>query len=277
MTDEDWGTTVTDAARWRAFLAHASAGGSEDGDLFSAPGLVSLADMLSADAFFYLPATRSRANRLLDAVNQRAPHSTIGQQIGILREALEDELKDRQFFYMPAGRSVMYNAQERLLGPEVAAAFPDVLTDVDEAGKCLACGRQTAGVFHLMRVLEAGLQTLGSKLNVQLVEQKNWQNILDEMNKAIRALPKGPQQTALAEFGALLYSVKLAWRNEVMHPKATYSEEEANTILQSVKAFMAALAKLVAPQATATAGQLATSAAAWSSASPAAIPPSAPE
>src|SRR3972149_3923392 len=117
MTAGDWGTTVTDAARWRAFPAHASAGGSEDGDLFSAPGLVSLADMLSADAFFYLPATRSRANRLLDAVNQRAPHSTIGQQIGILRAAREDGLKDRNFFQMPAGRSVMYNAQERLLGP----------------------------------------------------------------------------------------------------------------------------------------------------------------
>jgi hypothetical protein len=43
---------------------------------------------------------------------------------------------------------------------------------------------------------------------------------------------------ALASVAANLYAVKLAWRNEVMHPKQTYTEEEAVALGTAVKAFM---------------------------------------
>lgn len=76
--------------------------------------------------------------------------------------------------------------------------------------------------------------------------KKNWQNILDEMNKAIRALDqRSPQTKAYAAASAHLYNVKLAWRNEVMHPTQTYTEEEAKTPFSQVDIFTRDLAGLI--------------------------------
>jgi hypothetical protein len=39
-----------------------------------------------------------------------------------------------------------------------------------------------------MRVMETAVQVLGNRLGVQLTADKNWQNILDEANKAIKGM-----------------------------------------------------------------------------------------
>jgi len=44
---------------------------------------------------------------------------------------------------------------------------------------------------------------------------------------------------------ANLYAVKLAWRNEVMHPKQTYTEEEATGLATAVKTFVADILNVV--------------------------------
>jgi hypothetical protein len=115
-----------------------------------------------------------------------------------------------------------------------------------EAGNCYATGRGTACVFHLMRIMEVGVQELGKSLGVATVNQKVWQNILDEVNKAIKGLdPKNPKTIELCQASANLYSVKLAWRNEVMHPKDIYTLEEAENLIRQVKIFMSHLAKTI--------------------------------
>ena len=48
-----------------------------------------------------------------------------------------------------------------------------------------------------------------------------------------------------AAIQAHLYNVKVAWRNEVMHPKATYTELEARDILNHVRAFLTELVKIL--------------------------------
>jgi hypothetical protein len=94
--------------------------------------------------------------------------------------------------------------------------------------------------------MEVGVQVLGNKLGVALTHEKNWQNILDEVNKAIKKLDQKAATTKeLAAASANLYSVKLAWRNEVMHPKDTYTLEEADNLIRQVRIFMEHLAKLV--------------------------------
>jgi hypothetical protein len=47
--------------------------------------------------------------------------------------------------------------------------------DISEAAQCLALNRPTACVFHLMRVMETGVQILGNRLGIQLTadEAKN--------------------------------------------------------------------------------------------------------
>ena len=97
-----------------------------------------------------------------------------------------------------------------------------------------------------MRIMEVGVQQLGNKLGVTLVNEKNWQNILDEINKAIKSLnPKDPKTIELSQASANLYAVKLAWRNEVMHPKDTYTLEEADNLIRQVRIFMEQLATFI--------------------------------
>ena len=71
-------------------------------------------------------------------------------------------------------------------------------------------------------------------------------SLLSLLNKAIKALDQRAQTTKeFAAASANLYSVKLAWRNEVMHPNDTYTLEEADNLIRQVHIFMGQLAKVV--------------------------------
>lgn len=153
-----------------------------------------------------------------------------------------DELKNRFFLTIPAQEISLYRQQEPLFGKDVEAAFPEMSEDISEAGKCLALGRSTAAVFHLMRVMEIAVHRYGDALAIKLASEKNWQVILNEANKAVKALDQKAENTrALAEALAHLYNVKLCWRNAVMHPKQTYTLDEARGIFLAAKAFVADL------------------------------------
>jgi hypothetical protein len=163
----------------------------------------------------------------------------------LLEDVIRLEMDNCLFFQVENIDGKRLYDQMELLGREVTDRFPSVLDDAREAGNCLALGRSTACVFHLMRVMESGVQEFGKALGVTLVDEKCWQNILDEINKAIKALPKGPRSTELSQASAALFSVKVAWRNQVMHPKDKYDEREAAEILQHVKTFMGQLARII--------------------------------
>lgn len=160
---------------------------------------------------------------------------------------LFDEFESHgKFFYIPQARADLFETQEPF-GPVISRKFPKLIEDAQEAAKCYACARYTACVFHLMRVMEYGVQRLGKKLKVEIdVENENWQNILNSITKEIKLMDAKKQRTKLyAEIANHLYNVKVAWRNTVMHPKATYTEEEAENLLAQVGAFMRSLARAV--------------------------------
>lgn len=164
-----------------------------------------------------------------------------------LRERIADELKLEFFLHMPRSQAVLYREPDSALGKEITSKWPRMATDISEAAKCFSLSRFTASVFHLMRVMESAVQEFGTKLGIALVNEKNWQNILDEINKAVKLLDpkKDPLVKDYASISANLYAVKLAWRNEVMHPKETYTEEEAGDIFHAVRAFLRELIKVV--------------------------------
>ena len=168
------------------------------------------------------------------------------QDIEQLSKRIADELGIYTFFQLDPRQAKFYEPSEPLFGADVEAKFPMMSEDIAEAGNCMALDRDTAAVFHLMRVMEIALQRLGDKLGIVFVDKKNWQNILEEVNKAIRALDqKDPQTKTYAEISAHLCNVKLCWRNEVMHPKQTYTEEEAGTLFSAVKTFIRDLASVL--------------------------------
>jgi len=177
----------------------------------------------------------------------REKGTTIGaalDAIGVLEQTIAWEMEDRLFMYVDPERAARFN-QPELFGKDVNAKFPNIQFDVVEAGNCYATGRSTAVVFHLMRIMETGVQAFGTELGVALADEKNWQNILDEIDKAIKVLPKTPQRVEMSQTSANLYAVKLAWRNEVMHPNDTYTLEEADNLIRQVKIFMEQLATIV--------------------------------
>lgn len=176
----------------------------------------------------------------------RIMHPVLDSLLSDLVRRIPDELKGVHFLLVPLQRRQYYSSP-MLFGEEVFNGFPRTIVDIEEAGKCFALGRYTASVFHLMRVVEVGVQEFGTKLGVALAAEKNWQKILNETNKPIKAMgeKKDPLAKTYAEVAAHLYNVKLAWRNEVMHPKETYTEEETESISRNVKAFISALAQLI--------------------------------
>jgi len=161
-----------------------------------------------------------------------------------LLTAIHNELSDS--FFVLVDYPALF-ADDHPFGPSVPLKFPDTALDISDAADCLCLGRYTASVFHLMRIMELSVRFLGTKLGVILADEKNWQNILDETNKAIKSLPaKTPaekaEQSLYGQVAAHLFNVKIAWRNPTMHPKASYNQLEAEDIFNHVNVFIRYLA-----------------------------------
>jgi kynurenine formamidase len=76
-----------------------------------------------------------------------------------------------------------YGTDDWHRGPGVSVAathwLGKAITDIQEASKSFAVGRFTACVFHLMRVMELGVQALGKKPGVSNAHEIEWQKILN--------------------------------------------------------------------------------------------------
>jgi hypothetical protein len=172
-------------------------------------------------------------------------YSDASEAIGTLDRIIVLQLRDNLFMFIPPDRAAFY-ADPQLFGEAVNKRFPGCQYDIEESGNCYAAGRGTACAFHLMRVMEMAVQQFGTSLGIALTNEKNWQNILDEVNKAIRALPgKDGRTIALSQAAGHLYNVKVAWRNPTMHPKIIYTLEEAADLIPTVKAFMNELVQVI--------------------------------
>jgi hypothetical protein len=178
-----------------------------------------------------------------------APKSSASNLAASFRELevrISDEIHGVMFMHIPSERAAFYD-QADLFGKDVIAKFPTVQFDVVEAGNCYAAGRGTAVVFHLMRIMEKGVQAFGTKLGVPLTGSMNWQTILDRTNPPLKALAaaKDPTAIELSEAASSLFAIKVAWRNVVMHPNDTYTLEEAEKLMRLVRIFMEQLAKII--------------------------------
>lgn len=163
-----------------------------------------------------------------------------------VKSRFEDELETIKFYCLAKGVDRYYDPSEPLFGSEVAARISKASDDISEAGKCFAVGRYTASVFHLMRAMEAAVQELSGHLGIEKLERE-WGKLLSDIRAKIEAMPRGRERDDWSEVHANLYHVKQAWRNDTMHPKATYTEEEAREVFDATKAFMGNLAALLPP------------------------------
>jgi hypothetical protein len=165
-------------------------------------------------------------------------YTDASEAFGTLGKIIMLQLRENLFMFISPDRAAFY-AKPQLFGEAVNKRYSACQYDIEESGNCYAAGRGTACAFHLMRVMELAVQEFGTTLGIGLTKEKNWQNILDGINKAIKALPgKDGRTIALSQAAAHLYNVKVAWRNPTMHPKITYTLEEAADLISTVNAFL---------------------------------------
>jgi hypothetical protein len=190
---------------------------------------------------------------LLDLKREFVTPADVRRIYEILDNTMRHDMEAVLFFHVDWNRRDFY-AQQMLFGPKVADAFPRSYDDIREAGTCYAFGRFTACVFHLMRVMELGVQAFGAMLGVDFPESKEWGKILNiaagKIEEQTKARPRGakdPEIVAWNQILAHLNSVKIGWRNPTMHPNESYDAEQAKELLGLVETLMKSLAKHVKP------------------------------
>jgi hypothetical protein len=191
------------------------------------------------------------AHRIADGLGGGARIPSLKTDFDDLRSRVKDELEDLYVLALSPSEADLYESMHPRFGDAVSNKFPSIILDIEEAGKCLALGRGTASVFHLMRVMESGLRALGKSLNEPKLDARrnpSWENILrrcdDELQKpqADRSAEWKTNPTFFADATANMRAVKDAWRNPTMHVEIVYDEEKARDVWNAVKAFMRHLA-----------------------------------
>lgn len=190
-------------------------------------------------------ATVASTKRLIDRLNHACTAKHIEEALIDIRQRFKDELEEVSFLFLENRHKIFYEFASETFGFDVAAHFSSaVAEEIDEAGKCLALDCNTACIFHLMRAMEDAVKVLGAKVGVANVE-KEWGKILSDLATKIEAMPKGSRRDEWSACHVNFYHVKQAWRNSTMHPKKTYTPDQALEVFDAVRAFMRHLSILV--------------------------------
>lgn len=182
-------------------------------------------------------------------------HQLLAHELKTLRETFESVLNYIGFYMYPSNKMVVYNKFDSDWH-SICDKFPSVKADALAGVDCWAMGQNTASVFHLMRVAERGLRILAKERRIRTVrrnrplEWADWQDIIAALEKeAVSFANKSPSKSrnAALEFyrGSLasFQGFKDAYRNNVMHTRAFYTDSEANVAREHVFHFMNRLAE----------------------------------
>jgi hypothetical protein len=188
------------------------------------------------------------AERLVRNIDQMDSSAMLVADFNDLRRRILDQAQS-MFCLLLSPQEARQFQQASPFGAEVEARFPSANEDIYEATKCLALGRGTACVMHLMRVVESGLKCLAETLGVG--DQGDWgayiRAIESELELRIRAAGKRTaDEQFYAEAKAMIDNVRRAWRNPTMHVERTYSPERADEIYRAVRSLMNHLATKLA-------------------------------
>lgn len=99
-----------------------------------------------------------------------------------------------------------------------------VITDIREAGRCLAFDLPTAVGFHILRAVESVMRTLYLQVKQQLSEHKkpqNWGGYIEKLREA------QVDQKIIDVLGG----IKNQYRNPLAHPDAVLDVNEATVLL----------------------------------------------
>lgn len=166
-------------------------------------------------------------------------NTSLYQLIGCLRS----EAVTKAAMVLPPEKLQLYSPASPIFGSDVRSKFPAAIYDIDEAAKCLALGRSTATVFHLMRVLERALKAVNACLGLPLPNNPSWGIWLNEIRQERLKRGKNWQENDFfQDVWQRLDSIKDAQRDPTMHVQTIHTEQEASIIFSNTEAFMKKLA-----------------------------------
>jgi len=177
-------------------------------------------------------------------------------RVPVIFETLENEIETIKLMRIAANKADYYD-NPALFGEDVNRAFRSACFDIREAGNCFAVGRNTACVFHVMRVIESALEEAAKVIGVPLElesESPSWEQILKTIKVRVGQIestePKEENWRQKRQFAQIIMerirSIKDAWRNPVMHVVAQHDEHSARSVLNHTEAFMRDLVKRLA-------------------------------
>jgi hypothetical protein len=199
---------------------------------------------------------------------QNIPYPLIASLMADLRRWIKADLQDSVWYQIESSRvrnfyvrtpleespnrlELELRAASELFSPDVVNNFWSTAREIEEAAKCYVATRHTACVFHLMRVMEVGLRSLGKSLSDPDLDPKrnpSWESILrkcdSELQKpsANRSKEWNQDPVFFATAIANLRAVKDSWRNPTMHVEIDYDEERSRDVWNAVRSFMRHLA-----------------------------------
>jgi hypothetical protein len=196
---------------------------------------------------FELASVQDRVSVVKRKLDLTMRHGSLANECRVLRETIDFGLKNQLVYRYPREQGELL--QRWLKDWEaVLEKFPSAKVDIFAATDLWAMGHFTASVFHSMRILEHGLRALARDVGLSF-DIQNWQNIIDQIEAAIRglakSLPRGSEKNESLQFlssAAKEFSYfKDGWRNYVSHSKGVYDVYQARGVLEHARSFMTTL------------------------------------
>jgi hypothetical protein len=195
-------------------------------------------------------AMRAHEDLIFDLMREDLKWGQLGHTLDFFTKVLVHELGEVKILIIETDKQRYFESRTPLFGKRFQESFISGAFELDEAAKCLALGRPTASVFHLMRMMEIGVRAVARCLGIPdpLPADRSWGPVLKKVREGIDA--KWPTVAARSSgdgelFDALyasLDAVKNPWRNPTMHPANKYTDDEAEHIFVAVRGFMMKLA-----------------------------------
>jgi hypothetical protein len=205
-----------------------------------------------------LPMTQKcaqEANRALSILkDQWLGSEEVYPHLSAIQGQMRRELESKLYYSLGQEEAKRYN-DDAPFGQDVSDKCPELEYDLLEASKCLGLGRNTAAVFHLMRVMEAGftyMKTIEGNPSFPEIKDRNWGTIIGAIEAFFitkhaskhRQNREGwkKEEPFFDELLALLGAVRKAWRNDTIHHREfrldrSYDDERAENIFRTVKDF----------------------------------------
>lgn len=195
-----------------------------------------------------LPSTRSAARELIDFATSLSKKQseaieagrdmplTLGSHVHLtsliekFEREFEIECRDLQIFSVSnvgthSTNRLLDKAHANLPRDTIIRLSKEAISDVDEAGRCLAFDRPTAAGFHILRAVEPLILAYCNKLTKKSMSLKsrNW----GAYSKMLTA------HGADAKIVGMLDHIRVFYRNPIMHPEEALNHDQAISLFHT--------------------------------------------